>query len=149
MQNETSFSHHYREITRIPFTVGHHLREKQEKERLRTFLKEISYPKSAVKLTETKLTFKNLFIYLLFAALGLCCYKQTFSSCGSLVSLAGATLHYSAWASHCSGFSCYGAPAQLLCLSHSAACGIFPNQGMNPSLILIRILHHQGSPRLR
>ena len=64
MQNETSFSHRYRQITRIPFTIGHHLREKQEKERLRTFLKEVSYPKSAVKLTETKLTFNNLFIYL-------------------------------------------------------------------------------------
>ena len=48
--------------------------------------------------SQSFLSFLKNFIYLFMAALGLCCYTWTFSSCG-----------YSscrAWASHCSGFSC-------------------------------------------
>ena len=76
-----------------------------------------------------------------------------------------------AWASHCSGISCYGTQA-LACLgfsscspwaplsigsifvahglSCSAACGIFPDQGSNPCLLHGQEdslpLSHQGSP---
>ena len=42
----------------------------------------------------------NNFIYLLLAMLGLHCFALAFSSCGRV------TLHRSAQASHCSGFSC-------------------------------------------
>ena len=48
-----------------------------------------------------------LFIYLFMAALGLRCCMQAFSSCGER----GATLHHGVRASHCRGFSCFGAPA--------------------------------------
>ena len=59
------------------------------------------------------------------ASLGLCCCM--FSSCG-------------AWASRCGGFSCCGAQAlgstssvvEAHRLSCPAACGIFPDQGLNP-----------------
>ena len=94
-------------------------------------------------------------IDLLLATLGLCCCVWAFSSC-------------SAWASHCSGFSCRGARApgtqasvaaarglsscgsQALelwlssCgtgLSRSAARGIFAAQGWN-----LRLLHWQVVP---
>ena len=80
--------------------------------------------------------------------MGLCCCTQAFSSCGER----GATLHFGAWASRCSGFSCCGALALgirasvvvarglhstgSLVVVHGVSCsaarGIFPNQGSNP-----------------
>ena len=63
------------------------------------------------------------------AALGLRCYMRPFSS-------------WSARASHCGGFS-YGAPSLATCalvavvhrFSCPLACGIFPNQGLNPCFL--------------
>ena len=51
--------------------------------------------------------FIYLFIYLFLAVLGLRCCAPAFF----MLRRAGATLHCSAWASHCSGFSCCGAQA--------------------------------------
>ena len=63
------------------------------------------------------------------------CFMRAFSSCGKqgLVSICGA------WASHCSGFSCYNVQALELVgsvvvvhrPSCPAECGIFPDQGLN------------------
>ena len=58
----------------------------------------------------------------------------------SLVAARGATLRCSVQASHCGDFSCGGAQALgawasvvvVHRLSCSAACGIFPDQGLNP-----------------
>ena len=82
---------------------------------------------------------------------------------------AGAALHCGAQASHCGGFSCSGAQAPgswasvvvarglqsagsavvAHGLSCSAACGIFPDQGLNPRPLHWQAdsqpLHHQGS----
>ena len=49
------------------------------------------------------------------AALGLCCCAQAFSSWG-------ANLHCGAWASHCGGFSCFGARALGMRASVVVAC---------------------------
>ena len=70
------------------------------------------------------------------AALGLCCCAWAFSSCSEWGLLLGCGVR----ASHCSGFSCCGARALGVRasvvvsyrLSCSAACGIFPDQGLNP-----------------
>ena len=80
------------------------------------------------------LIFIYLFIYLL-AALGLRCCAQAFSSCGER-----GLLHCGAQASHCGGPSCcrawaLGAQASVVVahgLSCSTACGIVPDQGLNP-----------------
>ena len=85
----------------------------------------------------------------------------------------GATLHCIARASHCDGFSCCGEQALGVrasvivahglssCgvgssahgLSCSAACGIFPDQGLNPCPLHWKAdsqsLRHQGSPMLK
>ena len=73
---------------------------------------------------------------------------------------AGPTLPCGAQVSHCSGFSCCGAQASgawpsvvVSCrLSFCAACGIFPDQGLNPYPLHQQLdsypLPHQGSPRL-
>ena len=78
------------------------------------------------------------FFYLLYflAALGLCCCTQAFSSCREegLLSSCGAG------ASHCSGFSRCDARAldawASVVVAHGLscpmACGIFPDQGLNP-----------------
>ena len=81
--------------------------------------------------------FQNKF-YLFLAALGLRCCVRAFSSHG---------LRCGVWASHCGGFSCFGARslgalASVVVahgLSCSVACGIFPDQGSNP-----RPLHWQA-----
>ena len=80
--------------------------------------------------------FSPIFIYLLLlAVVGLHCYMQAFSSCSDQ----GLYSSCSAWASHCSGFSCWRARA-LECmgslvvahgLSCPMTCGIFLDQGLN------------------
>ena len=80
--------------------------------------------------------FKNLFIYLFLAALGLRCCVQAFSSCGKrgLFFLAVPSLLI-AVASLCCRAQALGACASVvvaLGLSCSSACGIFPDQGSNP-----------------
>ena len=55
--------------------------------------------------------FFNIFIYLFLVVLGLCCCTWAFSSCGEW----GLLSSWSARVSHCGGFSCCGAQAQLLC----------------------------------
>ena len=70
--------------------------------------------------------FKNLFL----AVQGLCCSDRALSSC-------------SARASHCSGFSCWGAQALGIRdsvavvhrISCPAACGIFPDQGLKYNIL--------------
>ena len=76
-----------------------------------------------------------------------------------VVSRVGATLRCGVWASHCGGFSCCGAQALgarasvvvAQGLSCSAACGIFPDQGLNPCPLHWQAdsypMRHQGSPR--
>ena len=88
-----------------------------------------------------------------------------------LLQRAGATLCCSEWASHCGGFSCCGAralgvwasvvvarglySADSVVVAHglscSTACGIFPDQGLNPYPLHWQAdsypLHHQESPR--
>ena len=93
--------------------------------------------------------FKN-FVYLFLTTLGLCCFALALSSCG-------------AWASHCGGFSFCGAQESMehRCASFSScgsdrpscpmACGIFPDQGLNPWLLHWQAdsqpLDHQGRPK--
>ena len=108
-----------------------------------------------------------LFIYLFLAALGFRCCTRAFSSCSE----GGATLPCGVQASHCCGFSCYGAwalgtqaPAAVarglqstgsVVVAHgpscSAACGILPDLGSNPCPLHWQAdsqpLSHQGSPR--
>ena len=71
----------------------------------------------------------------------------------------GAVLHCSSWASHCGGFSggaqaleCMGLVAVVCRLSCSVACGVFPDQGLNPCLLHWQAdslpLSHQGSPTI-
>ena len=100
--------------------------------------------------------FVNEFILIIYflAALDLFCCTQAFSSCG-------------AWASHCGGFSCGRAQVLGTRASVLAACGlqragsivvaqgpncsvahgIFPDQGLNPSLLYWQVnslpLSHQ------
>ena len=75
----------------------------------------------------------------------------------SLVVASGATLRCGVQASHCSGFSCcraraLGTWASVVVargLSCSTACGIFPDQGLNPCPLHWQVdsypLCHQGS----
>ena len=75
------------------------------------------------------------FIYIFFAALGLHCCMQTFSSRGE----PGLLSSYGVWASHCGGFYCCKAQALGVWasvvvahrLSCPMACGIFLDQGLN------------------
>ena len=72
----------------------------------------------------------------------------------------GATLGCGAQASHCGGFSCCRtralgpwASVVVACgLSCSMACGIFPDQGLNPCSLHWQVdsypLYQQGSPQL-
>ena len=101
--------------------------------------------------------FKNIFIYLFLAALGLCCCAQAFSSCGeqgllfvvvhglliavaSLVAVAEHGLQEcglqqlwhvgSVVVAH--GLQSAGSVVVVHRLSCSPSCGIFPDQGSNP-----------------
>ena len=76
--------------------------------------------------------FKN-FIYFILVALGLRCCTWVFLWLWRV----GATLHCGAQASHCGGFPCCGSRhAGSVVVAHglscSGACGIFPDQGLNP-----------------
>ena len=87
-----------------------------------------------------------LFLILVLAVLGLCCFAQDFSGCGVWGPLSSCVVR----ASHWGGFSCCGAqslgsPASVAAavdadpiavvheLSCSVVCGILPDQGSNPS----------------
>ena len=77
----------------------------------------------------------NLFVYLFFAALGLCCYARAFSSCGErgllFVAVRGLLIVVASLvAEH--GLRSAGSVVVAHGLSCSAACGIFPGQGSNP-----------------
>ena len=94
------------------------------------------------------------FVYLFWgAALGRHCCAQAFSSCGKQGLLSGC----SAWASHCSGFSCgtwalgtLVSVAMVHGLSCPVTCEIFPDQGWNPCPLHWQAdsqpQDHQGSP---
>ena len=88
------------------------------------------------------------------AVLGLRCCMWAFSSYSKWRLLSSCCV----WASHCSNFSYCGAQAPgcmgsvvvtngLIC---SMACGIFPDQGLNPCPLHCQaeslLLNHQGSP---
>ena len=71
----------------------------------------------------------------------------------------GAAPLWSAWASHCCGFSLCstgsrsaGSNSCACGLRCSVACGMFPQQGSNPCPLHQQVdaypLHHQGSPSL-
>ena len=94
-----------------------------------------------------RLLFKFLFIFLFMSVPDICWGTRAFSSCSQweLLSRCGV------WASHCGGFSWYGAPALWFLgsvvgvhgFSCSESCGIFPHQGSNPCpSIGRRILNH-------
>ena len=102
------------------------------------------------------LHFKIYFILFFFlAVLDLCCYAWTFSSCSELALLSSC----SAWASHCSGFSCgsqaLGTWALVLTgvvvhrLSCSVAWKVFLDQGSNQCPLharqILKQWTHQGS----
>ena len=79
------------------------------------------------------------------ARLGLHFRMQAFSSCGEQ----GLLSCCDAQASYCGGFSCCGAQAQELCPSGlvvPAACGIFPDQGLNPGSLHSQVDSTTGSP---
>ena len=96
------------------------------------------------------------------AVLGLRFCARAFSSCGKrgplfMLRQAGATLHCGAWASHYrslllrnTGSRRAGSAIVAHGPSHSAACGIFPDQGSNPCPLHWQAdsqpLRHQGSP---
>ena len=101
--------------------------------------------------------FKNKFIYLFlfFAALGLCNCARAFSSCGErgLLFVVARGLQQlwhagSVVVSH--GLWSAGSVVVAHWLSCSAACGIFPDQGLNPCPLNWQTdsqpLRHQGSP---
>ena len=103
------------------------------------------------------------------AALGLHCFAWAFLQ----LWLLGATLHYSAQAPHCGGFSCgaqaLGAQAPAAAvrrlqgmrasvvvvqgLSCPLACGMFPDQGSNSCPLHWQVdsylLCHQGNPSIK
>ena len=95
------------------------------------------------------------FLFYFLAVLGLHCCAQAFSSCGER-----GLLLVVVRASHCGGFSCcgaraLGAQASVVVahrLSCSAACGIFPDQGLNPCPLHwqadFQPLCHQESPKI-
>ena len=64
-------------------------------------------PRFSFFLIKFLLHFYYFFFFFLLAALGLCCCARAFSSC----SMQGPLFVFGAWASHCNGFSCYGARA--------------------------------------
>ena len=80
--------------------------------------------------------FDIYFRHLILAVLGLCCYAQALSSLSEWGLLSGCGV----WASQWNGFLCcraraLGVHASVVVargLSCSAACGIFPDQGLNP-----------------
>ena len=86
-------------------------------------------------LLREKILKKSYFLISVLVVLGLCCYMQAFSHCGEQELLSSCK----ARASHCGGFSCGGVGLKSLQdsavvargLSCSAACGIFPDQGLN------------------
>ena len=96
----------------------------------------------------------NFFLITFWAALGLCCFAWTFSSCWERGLLFVWSTDFSLqwllllWStdSRLVGFSSCSAQA----FSCSAACGIFPDQGLNlwpwPWQADSYPLHHQGSP---
>ena len=104
----------------------------------------------------------SIFHYLLtyFWLHWVCIAVLDFLQSKALKQQAGAALPFSVLASHCSGFSCCGAWAlgpwaSVLVarrLGCSAKCGIFPDQGSNPCLLLSQAnscpLYHQGNPRV-
>ena len=77
-----------------------------------------------------------LFIYLFLAVLGLHCCAWAFSSCSKW----GLFSSWCEWASHCGGFSCFGAGVLGTWASVVAApglrcpetCGVFPRPGIGP-----------------
>ena len=89
-----------------------------------------------------------LFIYLFMAVLGLRFCARAFSSCGKrgplLIAVRGPLLLQS------TGSRCASSAIVAHRPSHSAACGIFPNQGSNPCALHWQAdsqpLRHQGSP---
>ena len=93
------------------------------------------------------------FIYLVLAAPGHCYCREGFLWLWRV----GVTLRCGAWASQCGDFSCcraeaLGSQASIAVvhgLSCSSACGIFPDQGLNPSPMHWQVssypLYHQGS----
>ena len=111
-----------------------------------------------------------IYIYVCTVVLGLHCCTHAFSTCGQW----GLLSSYSAWASHCGGFSCRGAQA-VGCMGFSSfsvvaadwlqstgsvvvvhgprcpvTCGIFPDQGLNQYPLHLKVdsqpLEYQGSP---
>ena len=94
--------------------------------------------------------FKFLFIYLFLAVLGLRFCARAFSSCGKRGSLfivvCGPLLLRSTGSRHAGSVVVAHGP------SHSAACGILPDQGSNPCPLHRQAdsqpLRHQGSPCL-
>ena len=107
----------------------------------------------------------KIFIYLFLAVLGLCFCAWAFSSCGKQGLLSGCCV----LASHCSVFCCriqvLGAWTSVVVacwlqsvgsvvveqrLSCPAACGIFPDQGLNQCPLHCKmdseLLGHQGIP---
>ena len=95
----------------------------------------------------------TIILFICLPALGLCCRARAFCSCGDRV-----TLHCSTQASHCSGFSRWGAQALgsrasvvvALRFSSSVAWGIFQDQGWHPCPLHWQAdsnpLYHQGRP---
>ena len=75
-----------------------------------------------------KIQFIVAIVKIFLVVLGLSCCARVFSSCSKrgLLFIAGLRRH-------CSGFSCYKAQVQVHRCSYSTACGIFLNQGSNPS----------------
>ena len=66
-----------------------------------------SHPCKFSELNSSELFFLSLSLFFFWLVRGLCCYTRAFSSCGKQELLSSC----SAQASHCSGFSCWGAQA--------------------------------------
>ena len=110
------------------------------------------------------LFFKNKFIYLFLAVLGLCCCTQTFSSCrergllfvavhGLLIAVASLVAEHGLQACGLQQLWHMGSVVVAHGLCCSAACGIFLDQGSNPCSLHWQAdsqpLRHQGSPRIK
>ena len=80
---------------------------------------------SPIQISQSLLIFLGLFLFIYF-----CCIGSMLLLMGFLyLQWAGATLHYSAWASHCSGISCCGAQvlgtwALVIAACWLSSCGV-------------------------
>ena len=93
-------------------------------------------------------------MYLFLAALGLRCCARAFSSCGELgllfVVVCGLLIAVASLCCRARALGAWASVAVVPGLSYSAACGIYPDQGLNPCIgrWILNPLCHQRSLKI-